>query len=191
MLKSTDLDVGPPALEAIETARRRRSPRFVIVNDLGAIVMTSTDAAESDAPDMTFPLALTTRLIAEIESGSHGEVFALVGPTTVVRATPLSGNAGRFYAFFVEYVESRDLLANASQRYGLSLRELDVLRLVLHGLSTTEIAHRLCIAATTVSRARKKYRAQNKKYEAHRNPRQAPGRSLSAVARRCARVDTA
>jgi DNA-binding CsgD family transcriptional regulator len=99
---------------------------------------------------MAFSHSLTAKLIAEIESGRESEVFALISPTTVVRATPLNGNAGRCYALFVEHVESRDLLANASERYGLSLRELDVLRLVLHGMSTAEIAHQLCIAATTV-----------------------------------------
>ena len=137
-------------MEAIATARRRRAPRFVIVNEQAQIVMTSSDPADADPADLAFSPALTAALIAEIESGKESEVFALISPTTVVRATPLNGNAGRFYALFVEYVESRDLLANASERYGLSLRELDVLRLVLHGMTTTEIAHRLCIAATTV-----------------------------------------
>jgi DNA-binding CsgD family transcriptional regulator len=151
MLKSTDPETGPgPGIEAIATARRRRAPRFAIVNELAQIVMTSGDPSDSDAADMLFSTALTAKLIAEIESGKVSEVFALLSPTTVVRATPLSGKTGRFYALFVESVESRDLLANASERYGLSLRELDVLRLVLHGMSTAEIAHRLCIAATTV-----------------------------------------
>jgi DNA-binding CsgD family transcriptional regulator len=151
MLKSTDAEVGRgPGTGAIATARRRRAPRVVIVNEAAQIVMTSSDPAEGDAADMPFSATLTATLIAEIESGKSSEVFALVSPTTVVRATPLNGSTGRFYALFVEYVESRDLLANASESYGLSLRELDVLRLVLHGMSTAEIAHRLCIAATTV-----------------------------------------
>ncbi len=151
MLKSTDAEPSPgPGTGAIATARRRRTPRFVIVNEAAQIVMTSGDPAEADSADMPFSATLTATLIAEIESGKSGEVFALLSPTTVVRATPLTGSAGRFYALFVEYVESRDLLANASESYGLSLRELDVLRLVLHGMSTAEIAHRLCIAATTV-----------------------------------------
>ena len=150
MLKSKRAqDVSGPAIEAIATARRRRAPRFVIVNEMAQIVMTSNEPA--DAAEMPFSAALTAQLIAEIEAGKENEVFALISPTTVVRATPLSGSAGRFYALFVEYVESRDLLANASQNYGLSLRELDVLRLVLHGMNTSEIAHRLCIAATTVN----------------------------------------
>jgi len=150
MLKSKRAeDVSGPVIEAIATARRRRAPRFVIVNEMAQIVMTSNEPA--DAAEMPFSAALTAQLIAEIEAGKENEVFALISPTTVVRATPLSGSAGRFYALFVEYVESRDLLANASESYGLSLRELDVLRLVLHGMNTSEIAHRLCIAATTVN----------------------------------------
>ena len=134
MLKSTDPEAGQgPVIEAIATVRRRRAPRFVIVNELAQIVMTSGDPADACAADLTFSPALTSKLIAEIEAGKEAEVFALVSPTTVVRATPLYGNAGRFYALFIEHVESRDLLANASERYGLSLRELDVLRLVPTG----------------------------------------------------------
>ena len=152
MLKATRPEVGrAPGIEAIATARRRRAPRFVIVNEAAQIVMTSNEPADSDAAEMPFSTALTAQLIAEIEAGKENEVFALISPTTVVRATPMSGSAGRFYALFVEHVESRDLLANASESYGLSLRELDVLRLVLHGMNTAEIAHRLCIAATTVN----------------------------------------
>jgi DNA-binding NarL/FixJ family response regulator len=150
MLKRIDVvepSLGPGG-EAIATARRRRAPRFVIVNDRAEIILTSTDPV--DAPVLTFPPALTAQLIAEIDAGRETEVFALLAPTTVVRATPLVGSTGRFYALFVEHVESRDLLANASERFGLSTRELDVLRLVLHGMSTAEIAHTLCIANTTV-----------------------------------------
>ena len=151
MLKTQDfearLEVGS---EAIATARRRRAPRFVIVNESAQIVMTSGDASDPEICDINFSPALIAKLVAELETRLEPEVFALVSPTTVVRGTALSGASGRFYALFVEHVESRDLLANASERYALSLRELDVLRLVLHGMSTTEIANQLCIAATTV-----------------------------------------
>jgi DNA-binding CsgD family transcriptional regulator len=151
MLKSTDPEPARgPEIEPIATARRRRAPRFVIVDDCAQIIMTSGETIDSEAADMPFSQALTVKLIAEIEADKKGEVFALISPTTVVRATPLNGNGGRHYALFVEHVESRDLLANASESYGLSLRELDVLRLVLHGMTTTEIAARLCIANTTV-----------------------------------------
>jgi len=151
MLKTTEAEPGPvPGIEAIATARRRRAPRFVIVNASGQIVMTQGDAPDLGAAGLPFSTPLAVKLIAELESGTQNEVFAPISPTTVLRATPLTGPTGRFYALFLENVESRDLLANASENYGLSLRELDVLRLVLHGMSTAEIAHRLCIAATTV-----------------------------------------
>ena len=151
MLKSSEAESGPgPGIEAVATARRRRPPRFVIVNEAAQIVMTQGDSAEFGTPDVPFSPTLAAKLIAELNSGEENEVFAPISPTTVLRATSLRGPAGRFYALFIEYVESRDLLANASENYGLSLRELDVLRLVLHGMSTAEIAHQLCIAATTV-----------------------------------------
>lgn len=151
MLKTKDLEAGLEAgIEAIATARRRRAPRFVIVDEFAHIVMTSGVADDPAIPDIDFSTAVASMLIAKLEESSESEVFALVSPTTVLRATPLLGSGGRYYALFVEHVESRDLLKNASERFGLSLREIDVLRLVLHGMSTAEIAHQLCIAATTV-----------------------------------------
>jgi DNA-binding NarL/FixJ family response regulator len=151
MLKTSDPDTARAVgSAAIATARRRRAPRFVIVDESAKIVMTPGEPVGSKAPPMPFSAALTAQLIAEIEAGHEHEVFALLSPTTVVRATPLRGEIGRFYALFVEYVESRDLLANASESYGLSRREVGVLRLVLHGMSTADIATQLCIAQTTV-----------------------------------------
>ena len=151
MVKSQDLETGLQAgLEAIKTVRRRRAPRFMIVDEQGQIVMTPIDTAGLQSTEVTFSVTLVSKLIAELQTGTETEVFALVSPTTVLRATPLSGTVGSLYALFVERVESRDLLANASESYALSMREIDVLRLVLHGLSTAEIAQRLCIAATTV-----------------------------------------
>ena len=151
MLKTQDLETGLGAgIEAVKTARRRRAPRFVIVNELAQVVLTSAEAVDLDSSDSHFTTTMVAKLIAELVQGPEHEVFAPLSPTTVLRVSSLSGSAGRFFALFVEHVETRDLLANASASYALSSREIDVLRLVLHGMSTAEIAHRLCIAATTV-----------------------------------------
>ncbi len=151
MLKIQDLDLSiATGVEAIATAKRRRSPRFVIVDELGEIVMVPGETSDAEASRADFSPSVVSRLIAQLKTSTEGEVFALASPTTVLRATPLRGSIGRFYALFVEYVESRDLLANASVNFALSSREIDVLRLVLHGMSTMEIAHQLCIASTTV-----------------------------------------
>lgn len=133
--------------EALTTARRRRTPRFVIVNASGCIVLTSCGP---EHPDLNiFSPLMIAQIIAEIRAGD-GEVFILTTPTTALRAIPLVGSLEPSYAIFIEPVESRDLLADAGVSYGLTLREIDVLRLILHGMGTTEIAGNLSIAVTTV-----------------------------------------
>ncbi len=140
--------------DAIDTARRRRVPCFVIVDASGAIVMRPEGALGAALVDLQFPAAVVTQLIAEIDDGIPNEAYALASATSVLRAVPLKtslpGAVDRFYAIFVEFVESRDLLKHAAQRFGLSSREIDVLRHVLHGLSTAQTAELLCIAPTTV-----------------------------------------
>lgn len=151
MLKTQDLEAGVNVeTQAIETVRRRRAPRFVIVDEHGDIFMTSGDPGRTLLEDINLSAVFASKLIAQLEGGAVTEAFAVISPTTILRATELSGGGARYYALFVEHVESRDLLANAAERFSLSTREIDVLRLVLHGMSTAEIAQRLCIAATTV-----------------------------------------
>ncbi len=141
------------ASDAIDTARRRRVPCFVIVDASGAVVMRPEGALGGALVDLQFPAPVVTQLIAEIDDGIQNEAYALASATSVLRAVPLKTAApgvDRFYAIFVEFVESRDLLNNAAERFGLSSREIDVLRHVLHGLSTAQTADLLCIAPTTV-----------------------------------------
>jgi DNA-binding CsgD family transcriptional regulator len=148
------------AIESLKTARSRRIPHFAVVNHRAEFIFSSQvmhagreDAGEFGEPD--FPTEVVAMLIAEIEDSAVTEAFAVISPTEVLRATPLAsiqpdGPAGHHYALSVEYVEPRNLLANACERFGLSQRELEVLRHVLHGLSTAEISEQLCIAETTV-----------------------------------------
>ena len=54
-------------------------------------------------------------------------------------------------ALFVESVSSRGSLSAAARRFGLTRREVDVLRLLVASQSSAEIAHQLCIARSTVA----------------------------------------
>ncbi len=152
MMYADEADAVKPSSDAIATARRRRVPCFVIVDTSGEIVLRPGDLDAT--ADSLFPGDVIRALIAEIDDTAQTEAYALAAPTVVLRAVPLESfrnvTPARFYAVSLEYVESRDLLNNAAQQYGLSVREIDVFRHVLQGLSTAQIADRLCIATTTV-----------------------------------------
>ena len=57
---------------------------------------------------------------------------------------------GRHHAVILERYEARAGLATAAERFGLSPREMEVLRHLVKGDSTSEIAAALHIAETTV-----------------------------------------
>lgn len=140
---------------ALSIALRRRAPQLVIVDGEGNPVMTCIDpgatpgAAASALLDEGARVAVRN-VIAEMNATGESAGVILFSPTVVLRVSSLAGSAGVYYAVFIERFESRNLLADARSRYGLSPREIAVLTLVLRGLSTIEIADELCIAATTV-----------------------------------------
>jgi DNA-binding CsgD family transcriptional regulator len=78
-----------------------------------------------------------------------GEQVALALPAVVVRVMPLHGSIGLHFAVLVERYRSRDSLSWAASRFAISRRELEVLALLLQGMSTAEIAARLNIAQST------------------------------------------
>jgi len=139
------------AAKLIAMVRRRRSPRFVIVNGCAEIVLASIDPNDDNWSARIFPRDVATRLVAEIEAqGSSDDLVMLADASTVVRATRLAGCTVAHYAFFIEFVETRDLLKFAGEQFGLSVREVDVLRLIMLGMDSAEIARQLCIAKGTV-----------------------------------------
>jgi DNA-binding CsgD family transcriptional regulator len=135
----------------IAMVRQRRSPRFVIVDGCGEIVLASIDPNDDDWSGRVFSRDVAIRLVAEVQAhGSSDDLITLADPSTVVRATRLAGGSVAYYALFIEFVETRDLLKHAGERFGLSVREIDVLRLIMLGMDSAEIAGRLSIAKGTV-----------------------------------------
>jgi len=145
MLKPTNGRANRDSIsEGLTTARRRRKPQFIIVNASGQTIMASCDPSS----DLNNAM-VTAQIIAELKSGED-EVLVLISPTKIVRAFSLFKSIEPSYALFLESIESRNLLADAGVSFGLTLREIDVLRLILHGMGTSEIANKLSIAVTTV-----------------------------------------
>jgi DNA-binding NarL/FixJ family response regulator len=69
----------------------------------------------------------------------------------VLRVSRLAGSAGSYVAVFIEHGTRREDLTGTAERYNLTRREVEVLTLILNGLSGSEIAQNLSIAETTVA----------------------------------------
>lgn len=141
---------------------RRERVRLVLLGDSLGIVFAEPEGlrllavAAGEEPETAHGAA--RRLPDEIECkirdalrGTGGEVscFITVGPVAI-RMRRLHGEQGSAIALFVRRLAQRDPLRSAATHYSLSNREVDVLRLVLEGMSGAEISALLCISEGTV-----------------------------------------
>ena len=102
----------------------------------------------------TLPVALRD-MIAEIVRRWDDDAAASeqsIGPVSglILRLISLSGNYGNFYALLFEKEARREDLKDAVTRFSLTPREVEVLDLILDGMSAAEIAKDLHIAEVTV-----------------------------------------
>jgi DNA-binding CsgD family transcriptional regulator len=100
------------------------------------------------------PVALRD-LIAEIVRRWDDNAVASeqsIGPISglILRLVSLSGHYGSFYALLFEKEARREDLKSAVTRFSLTPREVEVLDLILDGMSAAEIAQDLHIAEVTV-----------------------------------------
>ncbi len=111
--------------------------------------------AHFQLPDQgTLPVALRD-VIAEIVRRWDDNAAASeqsIGPVSglILRVISLSGNYGSFYALLFEKEARREDLKDAVTRFSLTPREVEVLDLILDGMSAAEIAKDLHIAEVTV-----------------------------------------
>lgn len=135
------------AERALEIVQRRGSPQFFIVERSGSIRFCSLELNGTQLLKRCWQLVdeLFRRydVIAE-------EAIERVDDNTMLRVVPLSGEAVDCFAAFVESVNGRNAIERAVRRYGISKREADVLELLVNGLTTGQIAERLCISDATV-----------------------------------------
>jgi len=79
------------------------------------------------------------------------EATAIPRQALVMRVVPLRGPAGLRIGVTFERLKTRNAVASAARRFGLSPRELDVLAHVLEGHDTPRVADLLGIAPSTVN----------------------------------------
>jgi DNA-binding CsgD family transcriptional regulator len=91
------------------------------------------------------------RIVSNLaEPACNGSDFAIgVDGDTVVRIVDCYSQTAKLKGVLVEKLRTSDPLREAVQRFGITARETQVLRLLLLGASTATIARRLQIAQTT------------------------------------------
>lgn len=96
-------------------------------------------------------LARVKGLIGSVESASSPSAVAIVPIDTIVRVMRLRGTTTfPLFALFIERFHPRDTIAGAAKKFGLSAREIEVVRALLRGDGYATIASDLSIAACTV-----------------------------------------
>ncbi|MDQ2908563.1 MAG: helix-turn-helix transcriptional regulator [Candidatus Eremiobacteraeota bacterium] len=147
------------------TIVRRAAPELFILDADLHVVSTSRGAAWLDdaAESGQFEeLALAVRRalsepLPDIMPAGEPETMAgvaigeLFGETTLLRVLPLHGAPAGHIAVLSERLQLRDPITRAAAHFNLSPRERDVLREVMLGHGTSQIAERLAIAETTVA----------------------------------------
>jgi DNA-binding CsgD family transcriptional regulator len=129
---------------AASYVRKRVAPRFFIVDrNLRVLSIAPNAGLESLIPAALVRLSDRTALAEPTLVPLDGETW--------LRTMPLAGPAfGDATVVFFESGEVRGSIQRAAERYGLSKREMDVLKLLLDGQSNADIAKALFIAESTV-----------------------------------------
>ncbi len=134
---------------APEPAHGRRDPDFYIVDEKLRVL--DSPAGRHPAPDGLRPhiRAVVSRLLLR-NPGVSTSLVEAVGDDEVVRVIPLSGNMPCRFAIFVEPQDRHDRLSSAAHRFGLTVRETEIVAALIRGEPTTEIAADLHISVYTV-----------------------------------------
>ena len=131
---------------------KRATPSLAIVSRNGTVVACTTplDAtATGIVPPWSDEIAeLVCALIERLDDGGLSASGTLAEGRHV-RIFPLLG-LGAFYAVSIEFERSEPSFAAMAERFGLTLRESEVLPLLVNGSTNPEIARALDIRETTV-----------------------------------------
>lgn len=142
------------------------SPGLIVLNEAWQVesLTPGTDGWLAELPDGDWEqgklppaiLAIAARALRTAGQGDHrGEVvlarvLSRSGRWIVLHGTPLLGNGKPRAAVIMELAHPARIVPLLMTAYSLTEREQEVTRLVLHGLSTIEIAAQLVLSAHTV-----------------------------------------
>ena len=135
-------------LEVELSDRRRPVPFFIATWSGDGVAMLSSNDLGLDG--LKRSLACLDKAF-EKNGGPNRSTNYELNYTTRLRVVPLSGEISSAYAVFVESVATRASIDVMIERFRLTRREAEVLRLVVTGNSGPEIGKILFITAATVS----------------------------------------
>lgn len=110
------------------------------------------EAGFGDRPPERLPIELEN-VAAELAVASGASITKIIRCPAcylVIRACALTGSLPSHTAVFLERLRFRDPLKAAADRFHLSPREIQVLKLMMRGFGKREIGKNLCIAESTV-----------------------------------------
>jgi DNA-binding CsgD family transcriptional regulator len=153
-------------LEQLPTAADTAGPGLLILAEDGSLISRTATAerwlaelAEVDWPGGLELPGPVYAVAASLRLAEHSRAGPTVLPVTrlqtstgrwlTLHASRLSGTPGQI-AIIVEPTSSHHLAPLIAQAHALTLREAEVMQLVLQGLTTGDIAERLCISPLTV-----------------------------------------
>ncbi|MGZ3497582.1 MAG: response regulator transcription factor [Vulcanimicrobiaceae bacterium] len=152
---------GDPSFELV---KKRAKPRVILLNNDLSIAFAEADAIATLSRLLGFPQEHINRLPLNLEqpmrraveawgrTNTRDELLIPASRELMLRVSRLDGVGDCYFiAVFLEEISRREDLAGAARRYRFTRRELEVLTLMLGGLTTNEIAENLCLAETTVA----------------------------------------
>jgi DNA-binding CsgD family transcriptional regulator len=140
------------ALSTLDVVRSRATPGIFLVDEDLHVRFAFGEPAALERDPHRLPPHVETIARHLIDSKGSREVGDTgIIDETIVRVLPRIGSESTLHCLVVERLRTRSSLGDAVRRFGITARESEVLRLLLEGAGTAEIAGRLSIAETTVS----------------------------------------
>lgn len=144
----------------LDLLRRRSTPALYVVDEFLNVLHYREDPHERRKDcrmpqgGKSLPPLIERTVVAllrrTLSANGQAEILsAAPNRSIVVRLVRLSGNGGSYFAVMAERVKIRAHMDALAQRYKLSARERQVLRLLSRGAKNSEIAEQLHIAEST------------------------------------------
>ncbi|MGL5448587.1 MAG: response regulator transcription factor, partial [Rhabdaerophilum sp.] len=101
---------------------------------------------------VTFPLGDASEMQAFIEAGAHGFVSKAASPIEFINAVHAAMSGGTYFSQSLAQAafRRRRVATNSATGFGLTGREIEVLRFICGGFSNKDIARRLELSVRTV-----------------------------------------
>ncbi len=132
-------------------AYQRLSPALYVIDDQYNIIL----SGDNDPQRRTLP-PFVADAVRSLQERSQRQVrrddgsLSLMDGSNIIRISPVHGGIGTYTAVYVEQFRYRDDLRKIVNKYRITRRETQILRLLIAGKTTSELSDYLAIAVSTV-----------------------------------------